>query len=139
MWRSEHTRARTSSHVLQRDSVLGCGVASACQADRLSLTAWSEGCRRGEEGTDFRTLQTTKTNSLPGREPPSEAVSHWQRSESCSGGSACQDVTRTTPHMKHGEDGCLTCQRTSRFKVAACEVFDMAFLRSLAHFDSFVK
>lgn len=67
----EHTRARTSSHVLQRDSVLGCGVASACQADRLGLTAWSEGCRRGEKGTDFRTLQTTKTNSLPGREPPS--------------------------------------------------------------------
>lgn len=100
------TRARTSSHLLHRDSVLWCGVTSACQADRLALTAWSEYCRRAEKRTDLRTLQTTKTNSLPGREP------HSTQNHQCSfrhvmlchaGGGAKPAPVAQTARMSRGQ------------------------------------
>lgn len=46
-----HTDRHTSSHI--PDSVLWCRVASAHQADRPALTAWSERCRQGRKKHRF--------------------------------------------------------------------------------------
>lgn len=117
MWVRGFLSTRASSHVLQGDSVLWCRVASACQADRLALTAWSERRRRGEKRTDFRTLQTTTTNSLPSRKQHStqdhrrcfqacDAVSHWRWSNAAPVAQTRTSHSQQPTGSIRCEDGC---------------------------------
>ena len=127
--------AHTCTHRLPRSSAWQCVVMQS----GVCLSSWQtrpDSLVRVPQ-TQGETLQTTKTErltapriisaglgmctwccvTLPGKQ---SLLLRWLR----------LPPAHTEPH----KDGCLRCSCTSGFKVAACEVFKMAFPQSSQHF-----